>query len=81
MNMERTHSNGWSKLCSRSGSMNSNPFAQVFLNMLNLWDSEEVSLPNLSIRPLGGLDLHMPTDLIDPLRQGKRRSNSICFCL
>jgi len=45
-------------------SMNSNPFAQVFLNMLNLWDSEEVSLPNLSIRPLDGLDLHMPVDLV-----------------
>jgi amino acid adenylation domain-containing protein len=43
--------------------MNSNPFAQVFLNMLNLWDREEASLPNLSIRPLGGLDLHMPVDL------------------
>ena len=43
--------------------MNSNPFAQIFLNMLNLWDREEVSLPNLSIRPLGGLDLHMPVDL------------------
>ena len=44
-------------------SLNSNPFVQVFLNMLNLWDREEVSLPNLSIRPLGGLDLHMPVDV------------------
>jgi amino acid adenylation domain-containing protein len=42
----------------------SNPFAQVFLNMLNLWDRQEVSLPNLSIRPLGGLDLHNPVDLL-----------------
>ena len=32
--------------------------------MLNLWDREEVSLPNLSIRPLGGLDVHMPTDVL-----------------
>ena len=44
-------------------SVNSNPFSQIFLNMLNLWDREEVSLPNLSIRPLGGVDLHMPVDL------------------
>jgi amino acid adenylation domain-containing protein len=42
---------------------NSNPFVQIFLNMLNLWDREEVSLPDLSIRPLGGIDLHMPVDL------------------
>ena len=44
-------------------SMASNPFAQVFLNMLNLWDREEITLPELSIRPLGGLDLHMPVDV------------------
>jgi non-ribosomal peptide synthetase component F len=43
-------------------SANSNPFIRVFLNMLNLWDRDDVSLPNLSIRPLGGLDLHMPVD-------------------
>ena len=43
---------------------NSNPFAQVFLNMLNLWDREELSLPDLSIRPLGGLDMHYPVDLL-----------------
>ena len=42
--------------------LHSNPFARVFLNMLNLWDRDEVLLPNLSIRPLGGLDLHVPTD-------------------
>lgn len=47
----------------RSGN-NSNPFAQVFLNMLNLWDREEVPLPNLSMLPLGGLDLHNPVDLL-----------------
>jgi amino acid adenylation domain-containing protein len=45
-------------------SVNSNPFVRVLLNMLNLWDREEVSLPNLSIRPLGGLDVHMPTDVL-----------------
>jgi amino acid adenylation domain-containing protein len=45
-------------------SANSNPFVRVLLNMLNLWDREEVSLPNLSIRPLGGLDVHMPTDVL-----------------
>jgi amino acid adenylation domain-containing protein len=44
-------------------SANSNPFAQVFMNMLNLWDREDVTLPDASIRPLGGLDLHMPVDL------------------
>ena len=44
-------------------SLNSNPFVQVFLNMLNLWDRDELSLPDLSIRPMGGLDLHLPTDL------------------
>ena len=43
-------------------SSNSNPFAQVFINMLNLWDREAVELPGASIRPLGGLDLHMPVD-------------------
>lgn len=45
-------------------SMASNPFAQVFLNMLNLWDREEVSVPGLSISYLGGLDLHMPVDVL-----------------
>ena len=45
-------------------SMASNPFAQVFLNMLNLWDREEIALPDLSIRYLGGLDLHMPVDVL-----------------
>jgi amino acid adenylation domain-containing protein len=47
----------------RSGN-NSNPFAQIFLNMLNLWDREDILLPDLSIRPLGGLDLHNPVDLL-----------------
>ena len=42
--------------------LHTNPFARVFLNMLNLWDRNEVLLPNLSIRPIGGLDLHVPTD-------------------
>ena len=32
------------------------------MNMLNLWDREAVELPGASIRPLGGLDLHMPVD-------------------
>src|SRR5262249_35917372 len=45
-------------------SMASNPFAQVFLNMLNLWDREEVSVQDLSIGYLGGLDLHMPVDVL-----------------
>ena len=44
-------------------STNSNPFAQVFVNMLNLWERDAVALPGASIRPLGGLDLHMPVDV------------------
>ena len=44
--------------------VNSNPFAQVFLNMLNLWDRDEVAVSGLSIRPLGGVDMHMPADVL-----------------
>jgi hypothetical protein len=44
---------------------NSNPLAQVFLNMVNLWELEELSLPNLSIQPLGAPpDLHNPVDVL-----------------
>ena len=50
-------------------SSHSNPFSRVFLNMLNLWDRDEVLLPNLSIRPLGGLDLHVPTDFFGVFKQ------------
>ena len=56
-------------------SVNSNPFVQVLLNMLNLWDREEVSLPNLSIRPLGGLDVHMPTDVLMLFASESARNN------
>jgi amino acid adenylation domain-containing protein len=60
-------------------SLNSNPFVQVFLNMLNLWDREEVSLPNLSIRPLGGLDLHLPTDLLTVFASGNGQQLVLSF--
>jgi aspartate racemase len=59
--------------------VNSNPFAQIFLNMLNLWDREEVSLPNLSIRPLGGLDLHMPVDLFTLFASVSAQQLSLTF--
>jgi amino acid adenylation domain-containing protein len=39
--------------------LNSNPFADVFLNMLNMWNREEAVLANLRIRSLGGLDVHV----------------------
>ena len=60
-------------------SVNSNPFAQIFLNMLNLWDREEVSLPNLSIRPLGGLALHMPVDLFTLFARVSERQLGLTF--
>ena len=62
-------------------SMASNPFAQVFLNMLNLWDREEIALPDLSIRYLGGLDLHMPVDVLDSFRGSQRREFGVDVCL
>jgi amino acid adenylation domain-containing protein len=60
-------------------SVNSNPFVQVFLNMLNLWDRDELSLPNLSMRPLGGLDLHMPADFFTVFAAGSSRELSLTF--
>jgi amino acid adenylation domain-containing protein len=60
-------------------SVNSNPFVQVFLNMLNLWDRDELSLPNLSIRPLGGLDVHMPVDFFTVFASVSARQLELMF--
>ena len=57
----------------------SNPFVQVTLNMLNLWDRDEVFLPDLSIRPLGGLDLHMPTEVLLLFASGNARQLILSF--
>ena len=63
----------------RTRRANSNPFAQVFLNMFNMWDREEVSLPNLSIRPLGGIDTHMPLDSLFVFASGSGRELLLAF--
>lgn len=42
--------------------LSSNPLAQVFLNMLNVGSREDLVLPDLRIRPLGGLDIHAVAD-------------------
>ena len=60
-------------------SANSNPFVQVFLNMHNLWDRDEVPLPNLSIRPLGGIDLHMPAEFFTVIASGSARRMDLSF--
>jgi len=41
-----------------------NPLAQVFINMLNFWKRDEIVLPELRIRPLGGFDIHCVADAI-----------------
>jgi len=60
--------------------MNGSTFVRVFLNMLTMWDQEEVNfLPNLSIRSLGGIDLHLPTDFLWVFASSSERELSLSF--
>ncbi len=59
--------------------LSNNPLTNVFFNMLNFWKRDEVTLPSVRVRPIGGLDLHSVADGITLFAYESQDRLGLCF--